>query len=272
MQLRSGGLDVIYIDESHDNRFYVITAVAIPFIRPNYGDGFNLAWSDHFDGAKRWRRRVKDAHTIPTTKELHAAKLASGRGNFKLGKHNFDKAKATAIYRRILEDVDFIPDASVLSAAAKRGHRLLYGNNRLEAALYAVLQRLRRQCNDRDVNGMVFFDQGHAEYRKLYRQAQVFLPTGSRLGAWEPGKTSRNLPLDMFVKDGNEKDSKHCWFTQLADLIAYAAFMKVKAENGALEDWQERYSLGNLYESVPSRIINKAASGAAPRDGIVRLS
>jgi hypothetical protein len=48
--------------------------------------------------------------------------------------------------------------------------------------------------------------------------------------------------------------------------------MKVKAENGALEDWQERYSLGNLYESVPSRIINKAASGAAPRDGIVRLS
>lgn len=271
MQLRSGGLDIFYIDESHDQQFYVITAVAIPFLRPN-GSGFDITWPDQFEAAKKWRRRIKEAHAIPVSKELHGTKLASGRGNYKLGRHNFDKAKATAIYRRVLEDIDFIPDASVISASAKRGHRLLYGQDRLKAALYAVLQRIRMQCIKRDVNGIVFFDQGHPEYRKLYRQARVYLPTGSRLGAWESGSTSQNLPLDMFVKDGNEKESKHCWFTQIADLIAYSAFLKIKAENGALSEWQDRYSLGNLYASIPSHIINTAASGKFPRDGIVRLS
>jgi hypothetical protein len=145
----------------------------------------------------------------------------------------------------------------------------LYGNERLEAALYALFQRMRRQCNARDVNAFVFFDQGHPEYRKLYRQAQVYLPTGSMLGGW-PGAT-RNMPLDMFVKDANEKNSKHCQFTQLVDLIAYAAFLKIKGENGVLEPWQAQYSYGNIYDSIPVQYLNDRASFAPPRDGIVRL-
>ena len=80
-----------------------------------------------------------------------------------------------------------------------------------------------------------------------------------------------SMPLDMFVKDANDKDSKHCFFTQLADLCAYAAFLKIKSETGALLDWQSQYSYGNIYDAIPQRFINTRAQNIAPRDGIVRL-
>ena len=87
---------------------------------------------------------------------------------------------------------------------------------------------------------------------------------------WGAGKISDNLPLDMFTKDGNMKNSAHCYFTQLADLIAYAAFLKIKSENSALEEWQKLYSLENLYDSFPRAKVNMRAQKGS-KDGIVRL-
>ena|SRR2546423_11470969 len=118
----------------------------------------------------------------------------------------------------------------------------------------------------------VFFDEGHEEYRKLYRQAQVFLPTGSSIqgAGWGAGQTTRNLPLDMFTKDANNKISKHCHFTQLADLIAYAAFLKMKSAINGLTEWQARYNLVNVYDALPSLKVNHRAATRHP-DGIVRL-
>lgn len=120
------------------------------------------------------------------------------------------------------------------------------------------------------MNAIVFFDAGHPEYRKLYRKAQKYLPTGSALGGWRDGQFSMSMPLDMFTKDANEKNSKHCHFTQLADLVAYAAFLKVKGERAMLAPWQIQYSLGNLYDSLPTDLVNHRATRQFP-DGIVRL-
>jgi hypothetical protein len=69
-----------------------------------------------------------------------------------------------------------------------------------------------------------------------------------------------------------EKDSKYCQFTQLADLIAYSAFLKIKGEQGQLEPWQAAVSAGNIYDSLPTKFLNTAASGRQPRDAIVRLT
>lgn len=268
MRLKDGGIDIFYIDESHDNRLYVVTAVAVPFLR-NIGNVWTLTWKAHFDQARQWRRNVKATFGIPTTKELHGVKLASGRGNYHKGKYNFSRPRAGAVYRGILSMANFLPDASVLSCSARRPS-YVYGSERLEAALYALFQRIRRQCITRDVNAIVFFDQGHPEYRKLYRKAQVYLPTGSQLGGWPSGQT-KNLPLDMFTKDANEKNSKHCFFTQFADLVAYAAFLKIKSENAALQPWQQQCSLGNLYDFLPRALLNRRASAVTPQDAIVRL-
>ena len=79
------------------------------------------------------------------------------------------------------------------------------------------------------------------------------------------------MPMDMFTKDANEKISKHCYFTQAADLIAYAAFLKIKGEHGQLTAWQSQYRFNEIYNSIPNGKLNINVSRQPPRDGIVRL-
>jgi hypothetical protein len=80
-----------------------------------------------------------------------------------------------------------------------------------------------------------------------------------------------NMPLDMFVKDANEKNSKDCLFTQTADLIAFSALMKARQEQGLLAADQHALQAHTLYDSIPKKILNTKATFIAPRDGIVRL-
>jgi hypothetical protein len=265
MLLRAGGIDVYYIDESNDLQTYVVTAIRVPFLRFIEGN-WQITWPTALDAAKAWRRRVNQAVSIPPKKELHGVKLISGRGRYFKGKYAFDRPKASAVYREILRSVDCLSDASIMTVCSYRGGKNLFGHSRLEAAMYALFQRMRRQCHANNTNAITFFDEGHPEYRHLYRRAQVYLPTGSAYGTG-----TVNLPLDMFTKDANEKRSEHCHFTQMADIIAYAAFLKIKHEAGTLTDWQKAYNLGTLYDEIPRKAINLRVSNVAPRDGILRL-
>ena len=264
MNLPENGLDAYYIDESHDRKIYVVTAVAVPLLRKVEGQ-WTMVRRNHFEAAKRWRRAIKENLNVPVSKELHGVKLASGRGNFNRGKYNFPRPKCAGVYRAILRNMHHVPDASIMSVVSTRGASTLYGNQRLEAALYALFQRMRTRCQKTGLGAMTFFDQGHPEYRTLYRQAQVYLPTGSMYGGG-----TRNLPLDMFFEDANEKNSKHCWFTQTADMAAYAAFLKIKSERGELTEWQQKYNWGGAYDEIPRNKLNVRVL-AVNRDGIVRL-
>lgn len=129
---------------------------------------------------------------------------------------------------------------------------------------------MRTACAKSSRQGLVFFDQGHGEYRKLYRKARRFLPTGSAYGQWNESGASRNLPLDNFTKDANIKESEHSFFVQLADLLSYALFLKRKGEMDSLADWQVEHQLASLYDAVPIRVINTWAS-RRDGQGIVRL-
>jgi len=266
MILRAGGMDVFYIDESHDSALYAVTAIAIPFLR-KIADTWNIVWPDYLQAAQAWRKQIASDLHIPLGKELHATKLVSGRGNYLYGNRQFTKPDAVAAYRSILRWINFIPDASVITVVGRRGPQM-YGHDRLQRVMYALFQRMRRQCvaPTRNVNAMAFFDQGHPEYRQLYRRARVNLPTGSMFGL-----ATRNMPLDMFVKDANEKTSKDCLFTQTADLIAYAALAQVREELGLLSQEHRGLSLHTLYGDLPAAPLNTKASLAPPRDGIVRL-
>ena len=261
MILRPGGMDLFYIDESHDTKLFAVTAVTIPFLR-NVRGMWHIVWPDHLAAAKDWRRTISEQVKIPIKKELHGTKLASGRGNYLYGGRNFSKEQSLDAYCKVLRLISHLEDASVITAVGERGHGL-YGEERLTRVMTALFQRMRMQCVSRRVNAMVFFDQGHPEYRALYRKSKVQLTTGSQFGS------ARNLPLDMFVKDGNEKSSAHCLFTQTADLIAFAAFSKARNERGMFTDERSLRALSQLYDQVPQRVVNQKAS--PQRDGIVRL-
>ncbi len=268
MRLNDGGIDVFYIDESGDADVFVMTAISIPFLR-NIEGTWTLVWEDHFENVRTWRRAISRTHGIPVKKELHGNKLASGRGRYFMGKHQLRRSDAVPIYRSILGQIGFLPDSSIITAVGTRQTQL-FGHTKLEAVLFALFQRMRKACDTTQRQGMVFFDEGHGEYRTLYRKARRYLPTGSAYGGWRGGTHSVNLPLDNFTKDGNMKDSKHSFFIQVVDLLAYAAFLKFKKEGNTLTGWQQALAAGDLYDAVPARTLNLRASLRDPQ-GIVRL-
>lgn len=75
---------------------------------------------------------------------------------------------------------------------------------------------------------------------------------------------------ESFTKDGNIKQSQPSFFIQLADVVSFAALLKVCGEQGKLTDWQEALGLRDLHDHIPVKVLNTLASTADPQ-GIVRL-
>lgn len=269
MLLAPNGIDVFYIDESGSADLFIVTSVTIPLLRPTDDGNWRFVWQEHLERYKEFRRELRDTHRIRVRKELHASKLASGRGSYLPKGRRFGKRAAAGVYRWILGRLDrFLPDNSVITVMADPGSSL-YGATRLEACLHALFQRMQRACQANRTNAMTFFDEGHGENLAIYRKARVYLPTGSMLGGWAEGR-SRNMPMENFFKDGNFKDSKHSLFIQAADLIAYAAMLCRKGELGTLTPWQAHAGLGGAYDGIPESVLNLRASTHDPK-GIVRL-
>ncbi len=270
MDLLSGGIDCWYVDESSDAKHFAIVAMSVPLLRPSNGGGWAIAWDDEFKKAKAYRKELRKVHAIPATKELHSVDLVSGRGNYRQGKHRFGKTAASYVYKWMLQKLDFLQDASVITVVGHSSSKL-YGYTKLEAALYALLQRMQRASLANKRNGIVFFDEGHGEYRTLYRKARVHLPTGSMMGGWGAA-SSKNIPMNHFFKDANFKQSDYSHFIQLTDLIAYAALLRVRADKGGLTPWQQQLNLGGVYDQIPKRVLNLHASRRCPHGlGIVWL-
>lgn len=266
--LPSGGIDIYYVDESTDRDFMVMSAIGIPFMRQVAGE-WTVVWEDHFREAHQWRRWLSKEHGIPLAKELKGSKLLSGRGRYLRGKHQIQPSVAIQVYRQMLYYLDFLPERSIISVVGQPSSTL-YGHGRLEAVLYALLQRMRTACAKTHRLGMVFFDEGHGEYRKLYRKARVFLPTGSNQGGWGDGKRSKSLPLANFIKDANVKESEHSFYTQLADIVSFACLLKIRGEQTKLTPWQAAVNAETLYDEIPAAALNDRASTTDPQ-GIVRL-
>lgn len=264
MQLGTGGLDVFYVDESADDDTYAMVAIAIPLLRDK-GGKWEIVWDQYFEAARKFRRDLKQVHGVPTKKELHAVKLASGRGHYRHGKQQFLPRAAAEVYKWALAHLGFLPEASVITVVADRG-AMLYGASQLEASLHALFQRMQRATSGGSRNAITFFDEGHGEYRTIYRRARVYLPTGQKF----PPYDTVNIPMSSFIKDANFKDSKHSHFVQVADLIAYAALLLRRAETARLTAWQAAGDLGTAYDQIPVQVLNRRASAADAR-GIVRI-
>lgn len=270
LRLEEGGIDIYYVDESTDRDVFVMSSLSVPFLRQVEGN-WTLIWEDHFSALKQWRRYLSQTHGIPVRKELKGTKFVAGRGRYRHGVQQFSRSVAAAVYRDALTRLDFLQDMSIISVVGTR-HSSLYGHGRLEATLVAMLQRMRTALirSRPPRQGMIFFDEGHGEYTKMYRKARTYLPTGSALGSWSTGRLTTNLPLSNFTKDANIKKSHDSWFIQVADLVSYALFLKIKAEQESLAEWQANLGLQDLYDHIPKRVLNTRASTQDP-DGIVRL-
>ena len=267
-KLPDGGLVTFYADESDDKKTYVLSCVAIPTLGASVA-GVPIEWDAYFQNAQGWRRDLRDNFGIPVRKELKGSKLATGRNAYQPRGKRLYGERAVEAYAHALKGLDFLPSASVFSVTCERSYSL-YGHSRLEAALYAMLQRMQVKCSKERNAALIFFDEGHGEYRRLFRKAKKHLPTGSKQGAWAGGASTKSLPLTHMLKDANFKDSKQSLFVQIADLVAYATLMKLRNEHGRLSEREEGLGVSSLHDQIPRRVLNVHVDGNSS-DGIKRL-
>ncbi|HLY38564.1 MAG TPA: DUF3800 domain-containing protein [Candidatus Binatia bacterium] len=265
MLLQPGGIDVWYVDESSDDRYVAVSAISVPFLRCGEDGQWRVVWGDEFKKVQAFRLSLRAKHGVPVRKELHALNLASGRGSYRgKGRPRFGKRAGAAVYLWALQNFDFLQFASIISVVAQRG-KTLYGYGKLEGVMYALFQRMQRQSEVTRRAGFTFFDEGHAEFRKLYRRARIHLPTGSSQGGWPGGQLTMNKPMVNFVKDGNTQDSSHSLYVQIVDLIAYAALLRIRRRYGGLTPWQIRFGLDDAYDAIPIQVCNLNAARGEPR-------
>ncbi len=261
------GLVTFYADESDDKQTFAMAFVCVPTLEIPPTPA-RIAWDHHLKSVKLWRKKLYEKFGVPISKELKGSKIATGRNRYWRGKSSIYGTQAFDLYAYALENLDFLPDASVFSVTADKEYEL-YGHTRLEAVLYAAFQRMQRACADQ-VSAFVFCDEGHAEYRKLYRRACVHLPTGSSQGAWDGGEKARNMPLVCALKDLNFKESRSSHFIQIADLVAYATLLKRRAERSVLSEKEKGLGFGAIHDLIPRRVLN-ARVDRNSKDGIKRL-
>jgi hypothetical protein len=268
MDLLPGGIDVFYIDESAKHPLYGASAIAVPFLRSIDGS-WKFVWQDYLKAAIDWRRSLSHAFGIRFRQEMHAYQLLKAQGLYLKTWKNLSPAEAVDVYRSALSKLDFLPDSSIISAYAT-DQSTFAGQSGMGACLLALFQRMRSQCLARKTNALIFFDEGHREYISAFRKAQAYLPTGSALGGWGNGQITKNMHLSMFPKDANIKQSDLSYFIQMADLVAYAARMKIEYEQGGLA--QKRVNRGHhqIYDAIPRNVINLRASRKRS-DGIAKI-
>jgi hypothetical protein len=146
-----------------------------------------------------------------------------------------------------------------MSAFATENSSLM-GHEGIDACMFGLFQRIRNDCSHTRCNGMIFFDEGHPSYIRLYRMAQKYLPTGSKLGGWEGGKRTKNLPLNMFPKDASMKVSELSYFMQVADLVSYSARLKLEQERGTLAAKRVGRDHHKIYDAIPTAQLNRLAT------------
>jgi hypothetical protein len=233
--------------------------VRIPFLKPKQlGDGWEFVWNDYLDKATGWRRDLSENHCIRFREELHGYEILGRKGQYHKAWRNLTHDEATALYKDALATLTWLPNNSIMTTFATDQSELM-GHKGIFACLFGLFQRIRNQCGAH-TNGMIFFDEGHKSYIRLYRMAQKYLPTGSKFGAWEGGKLTKNLPLTMFPKDANIKSSDLSYFLQIADLVAYSARLKLENERNQLAAKRVARNHHTLYNSTPRVKLNLAAT------------
>ncbi|WFU33065.1 DUF3800 domain-containing protein [Bradyrhizobium brasilense] len=260
MDLAPNGIDIYYIDESERHPLSVASSVCVPFLRPKKDSGgWEFVWGKHLDSSLSWRRSLSRDHSIRFREELHGYKILRHQGLYHKSHRNLSPTEATALYKGALSSLDWLPNGAIMSASATDNSELM-GHRGIAACLLGLFQRIRNDCNHRKVNALMFFDEGHSSYIRLYRMAQKYLPVGSKLGGWEGGKRTKNLPLSMFPKDANTKSSELSYFLQVADLVSYAARLKLENERGSLAAKRIARDHHKVYDSIPIAKLNRLAT------------
>ena len=195
-------MHLIYIDDSREGHTYTFSAIAIP----------DNQWLAVFEIIRDWRRSIRDSDGIYVTKELHAWKFVSGRGQ--IAPSHISKTRRCEIFKEGLGMLAAQDSVRIFNVCMNSQMR----------AFERLLNRINRTMHAWGSHALLICDEGkEAMYTRLVRKMSVHNPIPSRFGVWlDTGQTTKNIPIDRIIEDPFFRQSEKSYFVQMADFCAYA--------------------------------------------------
>jgi hypothetical protein len=273
-----------YIDESFNADKFCLSAIAIR----------HTEWRECFERVRQHRRFLKNDHGVFLRKEIHAQEFVNGRGRVAdrvIGKH--DRSR---IFEGLLKLVAQLPSVFVINICLdvkgrknvqldawdrlmNRIERTLVGFEEVELPLRrnlvaslpaeypeATRQQLEFRLNLFRARAVIVADEGRErEITRALRKMGVYNPIPSRIGTWDDGSRTKNVPVERVIEDPVFKKSHQSYFIQLADSVAYSLLKRetVPTPNA------KRYGIDKMFEDTLAGVCWKKASRFDPL-GIVR--
>jgi Protein of unknown function (DUF3800) len=239
-------VDLVYIDDSGDDRWHVFSAL---FISDN-------RWHECFNLIKQFRTDLRQSDGFYLSKEIHARDLTAGRGN--VAKTPIIKVRRNQILLEILTLITQLPEVRMINSCFPRGQDAI--------ALSTMLTRVHTNVERRDCRAVIYMDEGkNGPYTRIRRRMAVYNPIPSAYDTWPDGSKYKNIPITEVVEDLTFKDSQRSHFIQLADC---AAFALLRSENPTTR--AQYYGIDQGFDLLKSVLVTEA-NGKDPRKlGILR--
>lgn len=238
-------MHLIYIDDSADEKLALYSALAIPVEQ----------WRESFALVKEFRKELRQNYGIYVTKELHAWKFVSGRGD--ISDRVVTKFQRASIFNQTLGLITQLPGVRLFNT--------VFPKSQMMRAYERLMNRINRSLLAWGSHGILICDRGNElAYTQLVRKMGVYNPIPSAFGtSWSSGAAWKNVPINRIVEDPFFKPSDQSFFIQLCDFSAYAL---LRREN-PLES-KSRYGLDRSFD-ILAPILVREANRKDP-DGIIR--
>lgn len=216
---------LIYTDESGDagikkrggTPFFVISGI---IIHESY-------WNEVFQGIVNLRRLWHVWHKTPQRIPLHATDIVNGHGDYHHSQYGLTTTDRLDIYKDALEYLAGLTGKiHILNVFIRKNNIIKTDLDVFEWAWKFFIQRIN---NTLDAGGylgteknyaMLITDRTHDDHlRKLLRQMRAFNYIKSKRPS---GPQYYNSLVTRVLDDPVPRDSKHSYFVQMADLVAFA--------------------------------------------------
>ncbi|MEV8223100.1 DUF3800 domain-containing protein [Dietzia maris] len=175
------------------------------------------SWPEAHEQTVQFRKSIRESFGVQVRSELKANYLIRSSGTIR----HLDLAPSQRglIYRYHLRHVERLGGLAFTVLIDKTKEWTSPRKCR-EDAWKLMIERLETHSRKSGQVIMVFHDIGENDLvRRIFRRSRKFLPVGNHYGG---GYTMRQA--DLLIEDPVPRDSAHCYFIQMADLIAYAGF------------------------------------------------
>jgi len=208
----------MYVDESGDcginnspTKYFVLTGLVI----------HELRWQSMLNEQIVFRKYLKNITGLKLREEIHAAEMINNPGELIRIKRNI----RLDILKKCIDWLALQRDCNIISIRVDK-----QGKSRdiFELAWTALIQRFENTISHRnfqgpqnaDDKGLLLPDKtDEKKLRLIIRRMRRYNPIPNTIGVYPGG--NRNLTLQSIVEDPVFKDSKHSYFSQMADITAY---------------------------------------------------